>query len=128
MIKNKMHRLGALQFQIMKILWARRQATVADVHEALTGGAELAYTTVATMLRKMEARGLVKHHNAGRTFVYQAAIAEDAVTRSMADDLLDRVFEGSLADMVSHLLTTHEVNRDELSRMEKLIADKRRKS
>jgi predicted transcriptional regulator len=70
----------------------------------------------------------VKHHNAGRTFVYQAAIAEDAVTRSMADDLLDRVFEGSLADMLSHLLTTHEVNRDELSRLEKLIADKRRKS
>ena len=128
MIQNKMHRLGALQFQIMKILWARRQATVADVHEALAGGAELAYTTVATMLRKMEARGLVKHHNAGRSFVYQAAIAEDAVTRSMADDLLDRVFEGSLADMVSHLLTTHEVNREELIRMEKLIADKRRKS
>ena len=128
MIKNQMHRLGALQFEIMKVLWEHREATVAEVHAALAGSAELAYTTVATMLRKMEGRGLVRHRNAGRTFVYQAAIAEEAVTRSMADDLLTRVFEGSLANMVSHLLTTHEVNRDELLRLEKLIADQRRKS
>ena len=127
MKKNSLHRLGVLQFQIMKILWARREATVADVQGALAGGAALAYTTVATMLRKMEERGLVQHRSAGRTFVYQAVIAEAAVTRSMTDDVLDRVFEGSLADMVSHLLTTREVNRHELIRLEKLIAEQRRK-
>ena len=127
MKKHPLHRLGELQFRIMKILWARGEATVADVHGALAEGAALAYTTVATMLRKMEERGLVQHRSAGRTFVYQAVIAEAAVTRHMTDDLLDRVFEGSLADMVSHLLTTREVNRDELIRLEKLIADQRRK-
>jgi len=127
MKQTKMHRLGELQFEIMKVLWARREATVAEVHAALEGGAHLAYTTMATMLRKMEGRGLVRHRSEGRTFVYHAAIAEDAVTRSMADDLLDRVFEGSLSDMVSHLLTTREVNRDELIRLEKLITERKRK-
>ena len=127
MKRNNPHRLGDLQFEIMKILWAHGQATVADVHGALANGAALAYTTVATMLRKLEGRGLVQHHNAGRTFVYRAVIAEAAVTRSMTDDLLDRVFEGSLADLVSHLLTTREVNRGELIRLEKLIAEQRRR-
>ena len=127
MKQTKMHRLGELQFEIMKVLWMRREATVAEVHEALEGGANLAYTTMATMLRKMEGRGLVRHRSEGRTFVYRAAIAEDAVTRSMADDLLDRVFEGSLADMVSHLLTTREVDRDELIRLEKLITERKKR-
>jgi BlaI family transcriptional regulator, penicillinase repressor len=128
MIKSPVHRLGDLQLKIMKVLWARREATVAEVHHLLEDGARLAYTTVATMLRKMEMRGLVKHHLAGRTFVYHPAVAADAVTRRLADDLLDRVFEGSLADMVSHLLTHREVSRQELGRLERLIAERRRNS
>lgn len=126
--KLKIHRLGDLQLRIMKVLWERQEATVADVHAALGTAADLAYTTIATMLRKMEARGLVRHRLEGRTFIYTALVAEDAVTRSMADDLIDRVFEGSLADMVSHLLTTREVSRDELSRLEQLIAERKKKA
>ncbi len=124
---QKTHRLGDLQLKIMKVLWDRREATVAEVHQALGSSPELAYTTVATMLRKMEARGLVQHRPEGRTFVYRALAAEDAVTRGMADDLIDRLFEGSLADMVSHLLTTREVSRDELVRLEHLIAERKKK-
>ena len=54
-------RLGDLQLRIMKILWERRLASVADVHAALAASGDLAYTTIATMLRKMERRGLVSH-------------------------------------------------------------------
>ena len=126
MSKTRTHRLGDLQLKIMKVLWEREEATVSDVHEALIGERDLAYTTVATMLRKMEARGLVKHRVEGRSFVYRAAVASDAVTRGMSDHLLDRLFEGSLADMVSHLLTTREVSREELSKIEKLIAERKK--
>lgn len=125
MSKTRIHRLGDLQLQIMKVLWDRREATVADVHDGL-GKQDFAYTTVATMLRKMEARGLVKHRVEGRSFVYRPGVAADAVTRGMADHLLDRLFEGSLADMVSHLLTTREVSREELSKLEKLIAERKK--
>lgn len=123
---TKIHRLGDLQLKIMKLLWDRREATVAEVHSALSEEEELAYTTVATMLRKMEGRGLVMHRNEGRTFVYTAAVAVDAVTRSMAGDLLDRLFGGSLASMVSHLLTTREISRDELAKIERLISARKK--
>ncbi len=59
MRKRTTHRLGDLQLQILQLLWARGEASVAHVHEALGGNARFAYTTVATMLRKMEARALV---------------------------------------------------------------------
>ncbi len=125
-MKTKFHRLGDLQLRIMKVLWSCGEATVADVHRTLHGSRELAYTTVATMLRKMEARGLVRHRPEGRSFLYRPLVPEDAVSRGMADHLLDRLFEGSLSDMVRHLLTTREVSRDELSKIEELIAERKK--
>ena len=126
MSKTDVHRLGDLQFKILKVLWEHSEATVSDVHQALSRERDLAYTTVATMLRKMETRGLVRHRLQGRSFVYRPAVAANAVTRGIADHLFDRLFEGSLADMVSHLLTTREVSREELSRLEKLIAERKK--
>jgi BlaI family transcriptional regulator, penicillinase repressor len=124
--KTNIHRLGDLQLRIMKVLWADGEATVAAVHGAVAGERSLAYTTVATMLRKMEERGLVTHRLEGRSFLYRAAVAEEAVSRSMADALLDRLFEGSMAEMVRHLLSTREVSRKELSALEKLIAERKK--
>src|SRR3954471_865539 len=127
MERGKIHRLGDLQLRIMQVLWERGEATVADVHQALADERRhLAYTTVATMLRKMEIRALVAHRVEGRSFFYRAVVAAEAVSTGMADHLLDRVFEGSLADMVHHLLSTREVSREELVRLEKFIAERKR--
>jgi BlaI family transcriptional regulator, penicillinase repressor len=118
-------RLGDLQLRIMKILWSGGPATVAEVQEQLDGE-PLAYTTVATMLRKMEERQLVRHRQAQRRFLYEAAVLADDVTRSMATDLVDRLFAGSLSAAVSHLLETREISRGELVRLEKLIEQHKR--
>ena len=124
---SRVFRLGDLQLRIMKALWERESASVADIHEALGTNNGLAYTTVATMLRKMEARGLVCHRAEDRRFLYSAAVATEEVSRGMADHLVDRVFEGSLTDVMSHLLTTREVSRAELRQLEQLIAERKKK-
>lgn len=126
MLGTKIHRLGDLQLAIMKVLWTRGEATVSEVHKELANDRDLAYTTMATMLRKMEVRRLVAHRAEGRSFVYRAVVEEAVVSRGMADDLLERLFEGSLADMVSHLLSTREVSRAELSKLERLIAERKK--
>jgi BlaI family transcriptional regulator, penicillinase repressor len=120
MTKEPTYRLGNLQFEIMKVLWDQGPATVAEVQERLEGKS-LAYTTVATMLRKMEGRKLVAHRSDDRRFVYEPLVSAEAVTRSMADDLVDRVFAGSLASALSHLLETREVDRRELDELERLV-------
>lgn len=120
-------RLGDLQLRILQVLWTREEASVTEVQTALLPDRDLAYTTVATMLRKMEARGLVAHREEGRTFVYRATVAAEQVGRTLSDQLVDRLFEGSLAGTVSHLLQTREVSRAELDELERLIrAAKRR--
>ena len=117
-------RLGDLQLRIMRVLWRCGPLGVGKVREQLEGD-DLAYTTIATMLRKMEDRGLVGHETADRRFIYHAAVDQQDVTRSMADDLVDRLFEGSLAQTVSHLLQTREIDEHELTQLEALIRKQR---
>jgi BlaI family transcriptional regulator, penicillinase repressor len=121
------HRLGDLQLRILKVLWGRGEAAVAEVHGAVGGSNTHAYTTIATMLRKMEGRGLVEHRVEGRSFIYRARVAENQVGLGMAEHVLDQVFNGSLASMVSHLLKAREVKDDELSRLSHLIKERKKR-
>ena len=127
MRKSKVYRLGDLQLRIMQILWQRAEAAVAEVHQALAAEGDWAYTTIATMLRKMEARGLVRHRLHERKFLYRPGVQAEEVTRKISAHFIDRLFEGSLADMIAHLLTTRQISREELSRLEALIAERKKK-
>ena len=127
MAERQVYRLGDLQLRIMQVLWNGGPSTVAQVQDRLDGE-PLAYTTVATMLRKIEDRGLVRHEAVDRRFVYEAAVNLDAVTRNMTADLVDRLFRGSMADAVSHLLESREVSPAELARLEAMIQQRRRAS
>lgn len=114
--------LGELQLAIMQVLWERGEASAADVHAALAERG-LAYTTIATMLVKLEQKGVVAHRAEGRRFIYQPLLTENRVQRSMVRELRDRLFGGDVTALVSHLLSTHRLSRDELSRLKDLIGE-----
>ena len=84
-------RLGRLELQIMNVVWDRGSATVHDVKEALSRGRKPAYSTILTMMRKLEVKGYLKHEVNERTYVYQATISRQAARKSMLGDLLERV-------------------------------------
>jgi len=115
------HTLGELQHAIMRVLWTREEATVAEVHEALFEERGLAPTTIATMLRKMEDKGVVAHRVEDRHFVYQATVSEDAVRSTMVSELLDRLFAGDPAALVSHLVADHDIDETEVERLRTLL-------
>ncbi len=114
--------LGDLQLAIMRVLWDRGEAAVSDVHEALVEERGLAPTTIATMLTKMERKGVVEHRSEGRRFLYRPTVSEPLVRRSMVDELTDRLFRGDAAALVSHLLAEHDIDSDELAQLRTLIA------
>jgi predicted transcriptional regulator len=103
------------------VLWARGETTVADVHEALEPERGLALTTIATMLVKMEKKGVVDHRTEGRRFIYRPLVSEDKVRRSMVADLTAQLFRGDAAALVNHLLSEHEIDSRELSELRDLI-------
>ncbi len=118
------YRLGDLQLAIMRVLWRRGEAAVATVYEALREERGLAPTTVATMLVKMEKKGVVTHRTEGRKFIYLPQVSESAVRRSMVAELGNRLFQGNTTAFVNHLLAEHDLDADELERVKTAIAAK----
>ncbi len=118
------HQLGDLQLAIMRVLWEREEATVAEVHRALLPERGLALTTIATMLKKMKAKGIVTYRTEGRQFVYSPTVAEQEVHRSMVGDLIDRLFGGNPSALVNHLLEERGIDPHELAELTAMIQRK----
>lgn len=118
------HRLADLQLAIMHVLWDRGEATVSEVQKALEPDRPLAYTTVGTMLAKMENNGQVTHRVEGRVNVYRSKLPREKVSRSMVSDLAQRLCAGDITQLVCHLLDECEVSREELTALKKLIRQK----
>jgi predicted transcriptional regulator len=124
---DRSHHLGDLQYVIMRVLWEEGEASVARVWEALPEPHQRALTTIATMLTKMERKGVVEHRSEGRQFIYRPLVSESEVHRSMVADLTERLFDGDVTALVSHLLTEQEIDRREIDRLQRLIERNRKK-
>jgi predicted transcriptional regulator len=110
------------ELEILKALWEMGSGSVRAVHERLCPNDELAFNTVQTVLRIMEDKGLVAHRSEGRTFIYFPRHSRERVARRF----LDKVFDGSLDQLVLTLLQAGDSSADELRELERLIARARR--
>jgi BlaI family transcriptional regulator, penicillinase repressor len=115
--------LTDLQLAIMRILWDRAEATVLDVQNRLRPERDLAQTTIATLLSRLEKRGVVEHRLEGRQFVYRPLITEQDVRGSMVSELTELLFNGSSAALMSHLLRSRDMNPGDLDRVKRMIAE-----
>lgn len=109
------YQLSPLQLALMEVLWNRQEATAAEVHAAVER--DLAPTTVSTILARLAKQGAVAYRKEGRTYVYRAAISRRSVRRSMTGSLLDSLFGGDPAALVSHLLREDELSATDLDRL-----------
>ena len=115
--------------EIMRVLWDSGEATVAEVQTALQEqNRELAPTTVATMLSRLEKRNLITHRTENRQYVYRALVSERDVRRSMVRDLIGQLFQGDVKALVSHLVRESEIDATDLNELKKMIAEKEEKA
>ena len=117
--------LSDLQLSLMRVLWARGEASTAEVAEALRGERDLAHTTVATLLTRLEKRGLLGSRREGRALLYTPRVTEAEVQRSMVGSLLDSLFAGRTSVLVSHLLDARSVDAKELAELQALLKQRK---
>ena len=120
---SETHQLTDLQIAIMRVLWEKGQATVAEICEALRPGRNLALTTVATLMSRLEKRGIVAHETRARQFVYRSLVSESDVRRSMLREISEQLFDGDVAEMMSHLLTGREISPGDLDRIKAMLEE-----
>jgi BlaI family transcriptional regulator, penicillinase repressor len=119
-------RLTALQLAVMQVLWSREEASVADVQRAMKGR-RLALTTVATLLVRLEQRGLVGHRAEGRQYLYRTRVSPADVRETVTRELLRNLFDGDVTAFVSHLLDSRTLTRDEVADLQRLVRNKARR-
>jgi BlaI family transcriptional regulator, penicillinase repressor len=114
--------LTDLQLAIVRVLWERGECTVAMTQAALLPERPLAQTTVATILTRLEKRGVVAHRPNGRQFVYRALVTEGDVRLSMVRSLTDMLFGGSSAALINHVLLDRGVTEQEFGELRRIVA------
>lgn len=115
------HQLTELQVALLRVLWERGEATVSEISDALRPERALALTTVATLLSRLEKRGIVEHETRSRQYHYRARVTESEVRRSMVEELTEQLFDGDVTALMSHLLTAREVSPGDLDRLKALL-------
>jgi len=115
------HQLTELQLAILRVLWDRGEATVQDIWEALHAERGLAQTTVATMLSRLERRGVVTRRAQSRQYRYRAAVTEREVQHSMVGELTERLFDGDVTALVQHLLSGEDVSPGDIAKIRDMI-------
>ena len=124
MKKRKPYKLGDVQLELMKVVWAKGQATVREVTETISKKRKMAYSTVLTMLRDLETKGVLVHDIDGRTFVYRPVMSRKRVTTGIIGDIKRRLFDNSASALLAHLLEAEKIAPGELERMKQMIAEK----
>jgi predicted transcriptional regulator len=111
--------LGDRELDVMDVLWKLGSGTVNEVLAALP--AELAYTTVLTILRNLEAKGFARHEAEGKAHRYYPLVARDAARRSALSRVVDRLFRGSPELLLTQLVDDHPLSDDELRQLHSLL-------
>jgi BlaI family penicillinase repressor len=113
--------LTGLQLSILEVLWDRGEATTQDVWEHLTRDRQLAVTTVATLMSRLERKNVLTHRREGRQYVYRATVTRGEVRRSKVRELTENLFGGDPTALLSHLVKVEDVEPAELRRMRELL-------
>jgi predicted transcriptional regulator len=109
--------LTRLELRIMTVLWHRGGSTVQEVLDGLSGRTPLAYTTVQTMLNVLHRKRHVRRVRRGRAFIYEALITKDEAETSVVGDLIKRVFNGSVDDLVMALVKARHLDPRKLAKL-----------
>jgi BlaI family transcriptional regulator, penicillinase repressor len=112
---------GERELDVMAVLWETGSATVAEVRDKLP--ADLAYTTVLTILRNLEAKGVVRHEGEGKAHRYFPLVARKTAGRSAVARLIDKMFGGDPSMLVSHLVSDQRLSAVELRKLHAALGE-----
>ncbi len=124
MAKSKRPAMSPAETEILRLVWQCREATVQEVYDALPAGRDVTYVTVATLLRRLEEKGYLKHRLRGKAFVYVPAAKKDDVIRRTISDLVERLFGGNPVPLMQHLAQHSGITDEDIERLKKLAKKK----
>jgi predicted transcriptional regulator len=120
---NRSSKPTASELEILDILWEKRQATVREIHEAISRRRPTAYTTILKFMQIMLEKKLVRRDAKDKAHIYSPAQSQQQTQKSLVADLLDKAFRGSALTLVQHVLETKPATSEELAEIRRMISE-----
>src|SRR5881227_2787590 len=112
------------ELDVLKVLWDRGQSTVREVLETLRAAwRQWTYATVATLLDRLETKGVVTSDRSELAFVYRPVISNQEVRQKRVNNLVDKLYQGEPGLLVLHLLKSHPIDPDQAKQVRALLED-----
>ena len=127
MARRSIHDLGSLQRAVIEVVWREGEVSVNQVLGSLPGR-KPAYTTVLTVLQKLERAGWIKHRVKGRAYLYRAVRSRRAEGIDTVHRFLKSVFAGDPLLLFEHLLESDEVGPEELAALQRMLEEHRKEA
>jgi BlaI family transcriptional regulator, penicillinase repressor len=115
------------ELEILRVLWARGESTVREVHEAISAVKDVGYTTVLKQMQVMYRKGLLARTDRFRSHVYQPVQSQDKMQRQLAGAILQQAFGGSARQLLQSALAGRRVDPRELDEIRALLDEYKRK-
>ncbi|WP_164011873.1 BlaI/MecI/CopY family transcriptional regulator [Pyxidicoccus trucidator] len=116
--------LTPVELELMQLVWKQGEVSVADVLAALPPERALAYTSVSTVLRILEQKGVVRSRKQGRGHLYSAVLPREAYEAQSVRHLVDTLFEGTPSALVARLVEALPLAPDEVEQIHQLLKAK----
>lgn len=114
--------LTTRELAVMQVFWQFKTATTESAHQRLyEQGEEIAYVTVANVVRGLVDKGFLEQTNAKRPYLYRALRSFDQVSKRLVGDLVTRLFDGSREAMLVHLLDRKRLTEDERTYLRQVL-------
>lgn len=126
MPKRLDRQLTEVELELMQLIWKLGECTIRDVFEALPKERDLAYTTVATMIKILEQKGAVSCQKKDRAIIVNPRIKRAEYEAASLKHLNENLFQGNATSMVMRLLDESELTPDELRALRKLLDERLR--
>ena len=121
MFRKKGMKLTKFELEVMEAMWKLGRASVREVQESLPERKRAAYTTIQTIIHRLEVKGAVRQiRKIGNAHIYEAAVTRDSAHRRLIDDLLE-LWGGSAQPLVAHLAESGKLTLEDLKEIENMI-------
>lgn len=124
MTRRKRPAMSPAETEALRLVWELKKATVQQVYDALPENRKVTYVTVATLLRRLEDKGYIKHRIQGKAFAYIPAVKKEDVINRTIGDLVQRLFGGNPVPLMQHLAMHTEISDEDIEKLRELVKKK----
>jgi predicted transcriptional regulator len=115
--------LSKSELEVARVVWDLGEATVRQVHEAVSSDRQIDFWTVQTFLRRLKEKGYLKVRRVGAGNVYSPAVQPQRVIRDLMNDFVERVFDGEVLPLFQHLVESRGLSDDEIQQLQAHLND-----